>query len=54
MYRARLETYEAKIGHPVKGPLRTKPHLLFKWVDELMRHTTVLDSIEDLIGPDIL
>jgi non-heme Fe2+,alpha-ketoglutarate-dependent halogenase len=52
--RARLEAYEAELGHPVKGPLRTKPHLLFKWVDELMRHTTILDCIEGLIGPDIL
>ena len=52
--RARLEAYETELGHPVQGPLRTKPHLLFKWVDELMRNTTILDCIEDLIGPDIL
>ena len=54
IYRTRLEAYEAELGHPVQGPLRTKPHLLFKWVDELMRNTTILDCIEDLIGPDIL
>jgi len=53
-YRARLEAYEAQLGHPVQGPLRTKPHLLFKWVDELMRDKTILDCIEDLIGPNIL
>jgi non-heme Fe2+,alpha-ketoglutarate-dependent halogenase len=53
-YRARLEAYEAELGHPVQGPLRTKPHLLFKWVDELMRDKTILDCIEDLIGPNIL
>ena len=52
--RARLEAYEAELGHPVQGPLRTKPHLLFKWVDELMRDKTILDCIEDLIGPNIL
>lgn len=54
MYRTRLETYELELGHPVLGPLRTKPHLLFKWVDELMRNKIILDCIEDLIGPDIL
>ncbi|MBX2880745.1 MAG: phytanoyl-CoA dioxygenase family protein [Granulosicoccus sp.] len=53
-YRIQLESYEAELGHPVKGPLRTKPHLLFKWVDDLMRHPTILDCVEDLIGPDIL
>ena len=52
-YRDKLEAFEAKLGHPVEGPLRTKPHLLFKWVDDLMRHPTVLDCVEDLIGPNI-
>ena len=53
-YRDRLEAYEAGLGHPVQGPLRTKPHLLFRWVDELMRNDTILDFVENLIGPDIL
>jgi non-haem Fe2+, alpha-ketoglutarate-dependent halogenase len=53
-YRASLEAYERELGHPVQGPLRTKPHLLFKWVDGLMRNKLVLDCVEDLIGPDIL
>lgn len=54
IYRSRLEAYELELGHPVEGPLRTKPHLLFKWVDDLMRNNIVLDCIEDLIGADIL
>ncbi|NKB61777.1 MAG: phytanoyl-CoA dioxygenase [Gammaproteobacteria bacterium] len=53
-YREILEAYEKKLGHPVRGPLRTKPHLLFKWVDSLIRNETILDCVEDLIGPDIL
>lgn len=52
-YRNRLEQYEKELGHPVQGPLRTKPHLLFKWVDNLMRDPRVLDPVEDLIGADI-
>ena len=52
--RARLEAFEAGQGQPVHGPQRSKSHLLFKWVDDLMRHPRILDAIEDLIGPDIL
>ena len=33
---------------------RSKCHLLFKWVDDVMRDEKILDTIEDLIGPDIL
>ncbi len=33
---------------------RVKPYLLFKWAADLVRHPTVLDSVEALIGPDIL
>jgi non-heme Fe2+,alpha-ketoglutarate-dependent halogenase len=53
-FRTNLESFENELGHPVQGPLRTKPHLLLKWVDDLMRHEKILDCIEDLIGPDIL
>ena len=45
-YRASLEAYEQKLGHPVQGPQRTKPHLLFKWVDDLMRNEIILDCVE--------
>lgn len=52
--RAQLERFEAEQGHPVQGPQRSKSHLLFKWVDDLMRTPKILDAVEDLIGPDIL
>ena len=52
--RARLEAFEVEQGQPVHGPQRSKSHLLFKWVDDLMRHPRILDAVEDLIGPDIL
>jgi len=52
--RNQLETFEAARGDPVGGPLRNKAHLLFKWVDDVMRGETILDAVEDLIGPDIL
>jgi ectoine hydroxylase-related dioxygenase (phytanoyl-CoA dioxygenase family) len=33
---------------------RIKPHLLFTWLAELVRHPAVLDAVEDVLGPDIL
>jgi hypothetical protein len=33
---------------------RFKPHLLLAWLDALVRRPTLLDVVEDLIGPDIL
>ncbi len=52
--RARLEAFEASQGGPLKGVQRNKTHLLFKWLDDLIRDPRILDPIEDLIGPDIL
>ena len=52
--RRRLEEFESRQGKPVEGAQRSKSHLLFKWVDDLMRDLTLLDAVEDLIGPDIL
>ena len=52
--RARLETAEQKLGQPLSGPMRQKPHLLFTWLADLVRHPRVLDAVEDLLGPDIL
>ena len=54
--RSRIETIEAGIG---KGPetnklYRFKPHLIFKWAHELVRHPRILDAVEEIIGPDIL
>ena len=52
--RARLEKFETDQGSPIAGAQRSKSHLLFTWVDNLMRQEKILDAVEDLIGPDIL
>ena len=52
--RHSLEASEAVHGRLMVGSFRVKSHLLFPWVDALMRHERLLDVIEDLIGPDIL
>lgn len=52
--RRQLEAFESRQGEPISGALRNKSHLLFPWVDALMRNDNVLDAVEDLIGPDLL
>jgi non-haem Fe2+, alpha-ketoglutarate-dependent halogenase len=51
--RGMLEAFEAAHG-ALKGDLRHKPHLLFTWLDRLVRNAKILDAVESLIGPDIL
>jgi non-heme Fe2+,alpha-ketoglutarate-dependent halogenase len=53
-YLAALEQYEADTGGPVNGKFRYKCHLLFPWINDLMRNQRILDMVEDLIGPDIM
>ena len=52
--RANLERYEATTGEPISASIRVGSHVLFPWVDELMRDEGILDAVEQLIGPDIL
>ena len=51
--RARLEVFEAGAG-PLAGKLRQKSHLLFTWLNDLIRNERILDAVADIIGPDIL
>ena len=53
MLRARLEAHETAHG-VLKGSMRHKSHLLFTWLDGLIRHPAILDAVEGVIGPDIL
>ena len=34
--------------------VRNKPHLLFTWAADLVRHPRVLDAVAALLGPDLL
>jgi len=51
--RRRLEAFEAS-GTGMQGAVRHKPHLLFTWLNNLIRHPRILDAVQDIIGPDIL
>jgi non-heme Fe2+,alpha-ketoglutarate-dependent halogenase len=52
-YRAKLEAVEGS-DPEMKTALRHKPHLLFTFLDELVRHPRVLDAVGGVIGPNIL
>ena len=52
--RARLEAFEAEHGLIMKSTARNKPHLLFTWIDRLIRHPAIVDAVEDILGPDLL
>jgi non-heme Fe2+,alpha-ketoglutarate-dependent halogenase len=51
--RRQLEAHEHAHGR-LAGPLRHKSHLLFTWLDDVIRHPAILDAVEDIIGPNIL
>jgi non-heme Fe2+,alpha-ketoglutarate-dependent halogenase len=51
--RRKLEAHEATHGS-LKGSMRHKSHLLFTWLDDLIRHPGILDAVESVIGPNIL
>jgi hypothetical protein len=53
-HRALLEEFERRTGGPPKGDLRRKSHLLFAWLAKLVRHSGILDAVEDLHGSDLL
>jgi non-heme Fe2+,alpha-ketoglutarate-dependent halogenase len=52
--RSKLEVVEARQGGHLLSEQRNKGHLLFKWLDDLIRDPRILDPVEQLIGPDIL
>ncbi len=52
--RRRLEAVEAEHGGRLTGEFRHKPHLLFTWLADLVRHPAILDAVEDVLGPNLL
>lgn len=52
--RGEIEAFEARTGKTLDYPEKSKSYLLFDWADRLVRHPSILDAVEDLIGPDIM
>jgi len=38
----------------IKGRINQKPHLLFPWIEQIVRHPRILDAVEDVLGPNLL
>jgi non-heme Fe2+,alpha-ketoglutarate-dependent halogenase len=56
-FRGRLEAFEREQGDTfgrLPNLVRSKSHMLFTWMADLVRHPKVLDAVESVIGPDIL
>jgi hypothetical protein len=53
-YRGCLEAAETINGGPLRGTKMFKTHLIFPWVDELIRHPRILDAVESILGPNLL
>ncbi len=51
---AKLRAAEARLGGRLEGRMNQKPHLLFPWLDAVIRDPRVLDAVESVLGPDIL
>jgi non-heme Fe2+,alpha-ketoglutarate-dependent halogenase len=51
---AALHARYAERADFIKGRNNQKPHLLFTWLDALVRDARILDRVEALLGPDLL
>ena len=52
--RAALEAAEREWPHAFEGAARNNAHLNLTCLDEIVHNSTLVDAVEDLIGPDIL
>lgn len=52
-YLARLEAIEASHGGRLPPKVNQKPHLLYPWLNQLIRDPRILDAVEDVLGPDL-
>ncbi len=52
--RREIERVERMNGGALPRHVLLKPHLLFPWLDAVIRDPCILDPVEDIIGPDIL
>ncbi|MGI9315803.1 MAG: phytanoyl-CoA dioxygenase family protein [bacterium] len=50
---AKLESAERNYPQEINPENRNNAHLSFKFLDEIVHHSVVLDVVEDLIGPNI-
>ena len=46
--RTKLEELEAQQGGKLPPHINRKPHLLLTWLNELIRHSAILDPVEKI------
>jgi ectoine hydroxylase-related dioxygenase (phytanoyl-CoA dioxygenase family) len=51
---SKFEALERRDGGVISRRTNHKPHLLVRWLADLIRDPRILDQVEPLIGPDIL
>jgi len=51
-YARRLEAAEREFPDELNAEKRNNPHLAFGFLDDLVRNPSILDAVEDLVGPD--
>jgi hypothetical protein len=51
---AELESYETATGGPINGKWRYKSHLVFPWINKLMRQSSLLELAKSLLGNDLM
>lgn len=53
-YHQSFRGFLAAAGWPLDRGVQHKPHLYLKWVSDLARHPSIVDAVEDILGPDLL
>jgi non-heme Fe2+,alpha-ketoglutarate-dependent halogenase len=51
---AELARFEVEYGSEVWKRIKNKPHIAALWLNRLMRHSRIVDAVEDIFGPNIL
>jgi non-heme Fe2+,alpha-ketoglutarate-dependent halogenase len=49
----RFESAERQHGGRLAGRINQKPHLLYPWMDQVVRDPAILDAVEDVLGPNL-
>ena len=50
----KFEQLEQREGGRISPGTNRKPHLLVPWLSELIRSPSILDAVEDVLGPNLL
>ena len=53
-FQNELEKFESTNGFVMKTAFRNKPHLVFKWVSDVIRNPKILDIAASVLGPNLL